>query len=362
MGGYAKRTYDLSAYAGREIQVRFDMSTDWRTTAPGWYIDDFALRGNLTTTEFLAPDGDEDADGVNNAEELARGLDPRDPDFDDDSVLDGSDNCPKTSNRDQADRVHPNGVGDACDDPDADGRSDTTDNCPDVANAHRTRRTRTGPLGDVCDTCTDTDRDGFGNPGFPASTCPLDNCPVSRTPTRRTACTPTGSATPATTPTPTADRTRPTTARISRTQDQADTDRDRVGDACDACVDPDGDGLGSPGFPSSTCPLDNCPASYNPGQVDLDGDGVGDACDTCTDTDQDGYGNAGHPASTCALDNCPGTPNADQANRDRDHLGDICDPYPDHALVVTPVVPQYGLTGESSLVTYRLEHRDTKSS
>src|SRR5690606_6302863 len=32
-------------------------------------------------------------------------------------------------------------------------------------------------LSDACDTCTDTDGDGFGNPGFAANTCPVDNCP-----------------------------------------------------------------------------------------------------------------------------------------------------------------------------------------
>jgi large repetitive protein len=32
-------------------------------------------------------------------------------------------------------------------------------------------------VADSCDTCTDTDGDGFGDPGFPANTCPTDNCP-----------------------------------------------------------------------------------------------------------------------------------------------------------------------------------------
>src|SRR5439155_7769784 len=30
---------------------------------------------------------------------------------------------------------------------------------------------------DACDPCTDTDGDGFGDPGFPPNTCGLDNCP-----------------------------------------------------------------------------------------------------------------------------------------------------------------------------------------
>jgi len=54
-----------------------------------------------------------------------------------------------------------------------------------------TNTTFSGPLGpsanaydadndgifDGCDSCTDTDGDGFGDPGFPSNTCALDNCP-----------------------------------------------------------------------------------------------------------------------------------------------------------------------------------------
>jgi len=51
-----------------------------------------------------------------------------------DGVGDACDNCPDTSNRDQADRDN-NGLGDACDDVDSDGALDNVDNCPDLANA-----------------------------------------------------------------------------------------------------------------------------------------------------------------------------------------------------------------------------------
>ncbi len=54
---------------------------------------------------------------------------------------------------------------------------------------------------DVCDTCTDTDGDGLGNPGFPSNTCALDNCPVIANPT------------------------------------QSDHDADGIGDACDCAAD-----------------------------------------------------------------------------------------------------------------------------
>jgi len=83
-------------------------------------------------------------------------------------------------------------------DTDNDGVSDDEDNCPLIENAGQ--EDADGDLiGDVCDDCTDTDGDGFGNPGFAANTCPEDNCPDV----------------------PNADQT--------------DTDSDGVGDAC-CCV------------------------------------------------------------------------------------------------------------------------------
>src|SRR6185295_12798579 len=69
------------------------------------------------------------------------------------------------------------------------------------------------------DTCTDTDGDGFGNPGFPANTCALDTCPDVWS------------------------------------LSQADLDGDGLGDACDNCV-----------------------GAANPDQLDQDHDGRGDAC------------------------------------------------------------------------------------
>ena len=87
--------------------------------------------------------------------------------------------------------------------------------------------------------------------------------------------------------------------------DQIDTDADGQGDACDADVD--GDGVNND--------VDNCPAVPNADQKDTDTDGQGDACDT--DDDNDGVADV--------ADNCPLTANLDQADLDHDGIGDACD-------------------------------------
>lgn len=116
------------------------------------------------------------------------------------------------------------------------------------------------------DPCTDVDGDGFGDPGFRASTCARDNCP---------------------------ERSNP---------DQADRDEDGFGDACDVCPD-----------------------TFDPPQVDSDRDGIGDSCDACVDVDGDGRGTGG---GACPGDNCPDVPNPDQFDFDADGFGDLCDPCP----------------------------------
>ncbi len=181
---------------------------------------------------------------------------------------------------------------DTCIDTDSDLVCDPGDNCPAGYNPDQAD-TDGDQVGDLCDDCTDTDGDGFGNPGFPANTCPEDNCP-----------------------------------EIANVH-QVDTDNDGLGDGCDKCTDSDGDGFGDLGPYNNTCPDDNCAAAYNPDQADSDGDGIGDACDNCTDTDDDGFGDPGFPATTCQLDNCPDLPNPDQMNSDEDPLGDACDNCPE---------------------------------
>lgn len=95
--------------------------------------------------------------------------------------------------------------------------------------------------------------------------------------------------------------------------DQADGDSDGAGDVCDSVNNDDTDEDGVPNA------ADNCPNTANAGQGDADGDGIGDACDNTSDTDSDGDGVVN------GNDNCPTVPNADQSDGDGDGAGDSCD-------------------------------------
>jgi len=118
-------------------------------------------------------------------------------DSDNDGIPDSEDNCPYVFNPGQ-------------EDDDSDGRGDVCDNCPSTPNgldfgtctkgtiaqscttneqcgtggfcSREQEDTDSDYLGDVCDECTDTDKDGYGNPGFLLNTCPEDNCPTTPNP------------------------------------------------------------------------------------------------------------------------------------------------------------------------------------
>jgi hypothetical protein len=91
--------------------------------------------------------------------------------------------------------------------------------------------------------------------------------------------------------------------------DQADADKDDIGDACEADTDMDG----------VIDDIDNCVMAANPNQADADMNGVGDLCDTTplADADMDGIADE--------VDNCATKPNADQADADQDGVGDVCE-------------------------------------
>jgi Thrombospondin type 3 repeat len=99
--------------------------------------------------------------------------------------------------------------------------------------------------------------------------------------------------------------------------DQADTDHDDLGDACDG-VESNSDADSVPDD-ADACPLENGEVSAQgcPGAAtDSNGDGLPDMFDA----DNDGVSNDN--------DNCPTTKNAGQSDSDNDGLGDACDSTP----------------------------------
>jgi hypothetical protein len=250
-----------------------------------------ALVGCFGAAAAQAQFGDDsDLDGVPDAIDQCPGTPPGvlvgpdgcTLDGDNDGVLDGIDNCPNVANPDQADWDF-DGQGDACDaDDDDDGVDDGSDSCPMTPSGQHV----------ASNGCEEFDTDGVPDGA--------DNCP------------------------------------FNDNADQADTDHDGEGDACD--FDADGDGFIDEGG-------DNCPGVYNPDQFDSDFDGQGDACDN--DVDGDGVDNSadkcpgtligftvasdgcddfdGDGVSDVGGDNCPFDSNSDQADHDGDGQGDACD-------------------------------------
>ena len=138
--------------------------------------------------------------------------------------------------------------------------------------------------------------------------------------------------------------------------DQADTDNDTVGDACDICANT------PPGAVVDTDPLsnsfgcadtdadgikdsvDNCPTVANADQTDTDGDGVGDACDD--DDDGDGV-----PDNQ---DCCPKVANPDQKDRDGDGVGDLCETQIVPAMGEIPILGLIALVALCGFWRYRI--------
>ncbi len=143
-------------------------------------------------------------------------------DTDGDGVPDDVDNCPDIANTDQKDDVHPNGIGDACDDPDNDNVFDDVDNCPDIANTDQKDDVHPNGVGDACD---DPDNDNVFDD--------VDNCPdIANTDQVNSDSDKWGDACDNCPGTPNADQTN--------------SDDDDLGDACDPDDDNDSLGLGTP--------------------------------------------------------------------------------------------------------------------
>ena len=128
---------------------------------------------------------DSDGDGNGDACDVCPGFDDN-TDADSDDVPDGCDECTDTDGDGYGDPGYPANTctQDNCpneynlgqSDIDADGSGDVCDNCPGDFNPGQRDSDGDG-VGDARDSCTDTDSDGYGDPGYPANTCEEDNCP-----------------------------------------------------------------------------------------------------------------------------------------------------------------------------------------
>ncbi len=248
---------------------------------------------------IVALSNDSDGDGISDSTEAAQGTDPTTADTDSDGDNDKNDNCPTTSNADQA-NADGDTQGDACDsDDDNDGILDATDNCPLVSNNGQLN-TGGDPKGDACD--GDDDGDTVADD--------VDNCPLAAN-------------------TDQANADADTEGDVC----DADDDNDTIPDATDNCkgtastdlTDTDGDGEGNPcdtddDGDTVADASDNCPLVANTDQANADSDAQGDACDATNpppDSDGDGILNA--------LDKCPDLSSPDNIDTDADGQGNPCD-------------------------------------
>jgi hypothetical protein len=228
--------YDLNANGLCDIGDLVVLKYYWLTSCPDW--DGDAVPNDSDNCPTIPNPGQEDNDGDGEG-------DACDDDVDGDTVPNDTDNCPTIANPNQEDNDG-DGEGDACDDDDdGDTIPDISDNCPLVANPGQEDSDGDGD-GDACD----DDDDGDAIPDI------SDNCPLVANP------------------------------------GQEDSDGDGEGDACDVCPDDvandsdddgicAGDGYEAPKIGDN----DNCPTVANLDQADTDADGLGDACDPLSNHD-----------------------------------------------------------------------------
>ncbi|MDG1662766.1 MAG: thrombospondin type 3 repeat-containing protein [Pseudomonadales bacterium] len=276
-------------------------------------------------------------------------------DADSDGIVDSLDKCPNIANPNQINTDN-DSFGDACDafpnDPDNDVDGDTIsghiDNCPAVANGPNDGSNQLDNdgdnIGDACDIDADGDGiDGNGSGGPGTDINDLDN--TIATDADSDGVDDAGGGT----------LNGPDNCLGIANADQANTDGDGLGNACDPFPnDPDNDLDGD----TISGHIDNCFAVANgpndaSNQLNFDADAFGDACDI--DADGDGFDGdgAGGPSANdvddlnaglavdpdgdlvdssnvlaVTQDNCPAEANADQTNTDGDAQGDACDLFP----------------------------------
>ncbi len=146
-----------NVFVGSEIIIRYNGSSwsfmrylDGQVIYSIWGSSDtnvFAVGSNGIILRYI---DDFDNDGIlNESDNCPYHFNPAQADADSDSVGDICDNCLTTPNPDQAD-FNVDGVGDACEDSDNDTINDDLDNCPSLYNLEQTDKDADG-FGDVCD-------------------------------------------------------------------------------------------------------------------------------------------------------------------------------------------------------------------